>query len=72
MKKNSLVITDSIDSLKRFQESGIQNASFLAFMDVKDKKTIEILEEFNNNLVDLSEYVAEANQMVRNFYSNEF
>jgi hypothetical protein len=66
------VITDSIDSLKNFQESGIQNASFLAFMDVKDRKTIEIFKEFNNNLVDLSEYVAEANQMVRNFYSYEY
>jgi hypothetical protein len=66
------VITDSIDSLKRFQESGIQNANFLAFMDVTDKKTIEIFEEFNNNLVDLSEYVAEANQMVRNFYTYEY
>lgn len=66
------MITDSIESLQRFQESGIQNASFLAFMDVKDRKTIEIFEEFNNNLVDLSEYVAEANQMVRNFYSYEY
>ena len=66
------MITDSIDSLKNFQESGIQNASFLAFMDVKDRKTIEIFKEFNNNLVDLSEYVAEANQMVRNFYSYEY
>ena len=72
MKTTSLVISDSIDSLKRFQESGIQNAKFLALVDIKDKKTIEKFEKSSNNLVDVSEYVAEANQIVRNFYSNEY
>lgn len=66
------MISDSIDSLKRFQESGIQNAKFLALVDIKDKKTIEKFEKSSNNLVDVSVYVAEANQIVRNFYSNEY
>lgn len=69
MKRTSLVITDSIDALKRFQESGIQNASFLALMEINDKKIIQNFDKSSNNLIDVSKYVADANQLVRNFYT---
>ena len=72
MKTTSLIITDSINGLKRIQASGIQNAGFLALMEVKDKKLIEKFDKSSNNLVDVSEYVAEANQLVRSFYSTEY
>ena len=69
MKTTSLIITDSIDVLRRFQASGIQNADFLALMEIKDKKIIENFDKSSNNLVDVSAYVVEANQLVRSFYS---
>ena len=72
MKTTSLIITDSIDALKRIQASGIQNAGFLALMEIKDKNIIGNFDKSSNNLVDVTKYVAEVNQLVRNFYSFEY
>ena len=72
MKTTSLIITDSIDVLRRFQASEIKNADFLALMEIKDKKIIEDFDKSSNNLVDVSAYVVEANQLVRSFYSVEY
>ncbi len=41
-------------------------------MEIKDKEIIGNFDKSSNSLVDVSEYVAEANELVRNFYSFEY
>ena len=72
MKLTSLVVTDSLNALTRFQASGAENTKILALMEIKDKNINEKFAKSSNHLIDISEFIPEANEMVRKFYSTDY
>jgi hypothetical protein len=72
LKLTSLFVTDSLNALTRFQASGAKNTKFLALMEITDKKINEKFAKSSNHLIDVSEFIPEANEMVRKFYSTDY
>ena len=72
LKLTSLVVTDSLNALTRFQASAAEDTKFLALMEIKDNNINEMFAKTNNHLIDISEFIPEANEMVRKFYSTDY